>query len=146
MAEKHDRYNQSEKGKLKHREYMRDYMIAWRARRKEDQDYDPNEERRRWREQHQIVRERAMEQLGGKKCWNCGCDEFSILEINHIHGGGRQALKSTQNRKLYRLIANDKIDLSEYNVLCRICNALHYVEDVLGIKGHQVMWRGSLIG
>lgn len=146
MAEKHTRYNQSEKGRSTHREYMRDYMRKWRQRRKEGQQFDPEEDRRKWREQHKRVRESAMEKLGGKICSNCGCDQFSILEINHIFGGGRKALKETQNRQFYRAIVNDKVDLNEYNVLCRVCNALHYVNDVLGVKGHQVLWRGSLIG
>ena len=146
MAEKHDRYRSTEKGKKNHREYMREYMIAWRARRKADQNYDVDVERRKWWEQHQRVRERAMENLGGAKCVNCGCDEFSILEINHIRGGGRKELKASQNRQLYRAIMNDKVDLSDYNVLCRVCNALHYVQDILGVSGHTVLWRGSLIG
>ncbi len=146
MADKHTRYNRSEKGRQKHKEYMRDYMPAWRARRKAVEGYDQEEERRKWREQHQIVRRRAMEKLGGLNCCNCGCDQFPLLEINHLRGGGRQAMKATQNRKLYRLIANDKIDLDEYNVLCRVCNAMHYVQEILGIQGHTVIWRGSLIG
>ncbi len=125
---------------------MREYMIAWRERKKADQNYDIEVERQKWREQHQRVRERAIEKLGGAHCANCGYDEFSILEINHIHGGGRKELKATQNRQLYRAIMNDKVDLSDYNVLCRICNALHYVQDILGVAGHKVLWRGSLIG
>ena len=145
MAEKDNRYNASEKGKQKHREFMRGYMIEWHKRRKESADYDPEEDRRKWREQHKKVREKAMEKLGGKQCVNCGCDEFSILEINHIKGGGRKALKQIQNRQLYRQIVNDKVDLSEYNVLCRVCNALHYVQDILGIKGHKISWRSRIM-
>lgn len=60
-------------------------------------------------------------------------------------GGGRQALKETQNRQLYRAIVNDKVNLNEYNVLCRVCNALRYVGDVLGIRCHRVLWRDSLM-
>lgn len=146
MGEAQKRYQATPKGKQKHREHMREYMIVWRKRRKESADYNHEEERRKWREQHKRVRERAMERLGGIKCSNCGCNDFSILEINHISGGGRQSLKIKQNRQLYRDIMNDKVDLSEYNVLCRICNALHYVEEILGVKGHQVLWRDSIIG
>lgn len=124
---------------------MRDYMTAWRKRRKESGDYNPEEERRKWREQHQRVREMAMEQLGGKYCSNCGCDDFSILEINHLNGGGRKALKSGSNRQLSYDIVKDRVDLSEYNVLCRVCNALHYVKDILGIEGHEVLWRGRIM-
>ena len=146
MGEAQNRYRATPKGKEKHREHMREYMIAWRKIRKESSNYNPEEERRKWREQHRRVREKAMERLSGKWCSNCGCDDFSVLEINHINGGGRKALKTTQNRQLYRDIINDKVDLSEYNVLCRICNALHYVQEILGIKGHQVLWRDSIIG
>ena len=146
MGEAQNRYLATPKGRQKHRENMREYMIAWRKRRKESENYDPDAERRKWREQHKRMREKAMERLGGKKCSNCGCDDFSILEINHINGGGRKALKEKQNRQLYRDIVNDKISLSEYNVLCRICNALHYVKEILGVTRHQVLWRDSIIG
>jgi hypothetical protein len=146
MAEKHSKYRATPKGKQKHREYMREYMLAYRERRKQSIDYNPEEERRKWRQQHKLVRERAIERLGGKQCVNCGCDEFSILEINHINGGGRKALKVKQNRQLYRDIVNDKVDLNEYNVLCRVCNALHYVQEILGVKGHKILWRDSIIG
>jgi hypothetical protein len=115
-------------------------MIAYRARLKQSEDYDPDEERRKWREQHRQVRERAMEQLGGKRCANCGCDEFPLLEINHINGGGRLAAKSRSNRQLYRDIVSGRVALNDYNVLCRICNALHYVQNILGVKGHKVIW------
>lgn len=125
---------------------MREYMLAYRERRKQSVDYNLEDERRKWREQHKLVRERAIERLGGKQCANCGCDEFSILEINHINGGGRKALKIKQNRQLYRDIMNDKVDLNEYNVLCRVCNALHYVQEILGVKGHKILWRDSIIG
>lgn len=145
MAEKDNRYNASEKGKKNRREFMRGYMIEWRKRRRELPDYDPEEERRKWREQHKKVREKAMEKLGGKLCANCRCNDFSILEINHINGGGRKALKRTQNRQLYWQIVNDKVDLNEYNVLCRVCNALHYVQDILGIEGHTVSWRSRIM-
>ncbi|MCA1632679.1 MAG: hypothetical protein LC802_02920 [Acidobacteria bacterium] len=124
---------------------MRDYMLVYRERRKQSSDYDPEEERRKWREQHQRVREKAIDLLGGKWCADCGCDEFTLLEINHIHGGGRAAAKVRQNRQLYRDIVSGRVELSDYNVLCRVCNALHYVRDILGVKGHEVLWRGSLM-
>ena len=106
-------------------ETMREYMIIWRKNRKESADYDVAEERRKWREQHQKVREKAMDCLGGRHCVNCGCDNFSLLEINHINGGGRIASKTRSNRQLYRGISSGRVSLDEYNVLCRVCNALH---------------------
>jgi len=141
MAEKHKRYRATEKGSRTHREYMREYMTAYRQRRRERGDYDIEVERRKWREQHRRVRERALDILGGKRCANCGCDEYSLLEINHIKGGGRAMLKIRQNRQLYRDIVKGRVELSDYNVLCRVCNALHYIKDILGVEGHQVIWK-----
>lgn len=143
MAEKHKRYRASEKGKRTHREYMRGYMAFYRKRLKEQGLLDPEEERCKWRKQHQRVRERAFDVLGGRRCVNCGCDELSLLEINHVKGGGRAELKRVSNRQLYRSIANGKVDNANYNVLCRACNALHYVQDILGVRGHKVIWKGG---
>ncbi|HEV7377467.1 MAG TPA: hypothetical protein VGN95_22310 [Pyrinomonadaceae bacterium] len=140
LAESQKRYRASEKGSQKHREYMREYMLAYRERRKQSSDYNPEEERRKWREQHHQVREKAIERFGGKLCVNCGCDEFNLLEINHINGGGRVAAKVRQSRQLYRDIVSNRVELRDYNVLCRVCNALHYVQDILGVKGHKVTW------
>ena len=121
-------------------------MVAYRQRLKESGRLDEEEERRKWREQHRRLREKAIELLGGKKCANCGCDDFSLLEINHLKGGGHAEQKIKSHRQLCRDIIKARVNLSEYNVLCRVCNALHYVEDILGIKGHKVIWRRRLIG
>ena len=145
MAESQKRYRATEKGSQKYRDHMREYMIVYRERRKQSNDYDPDEERRKWREQHQRLREKAIAQLGGRRCANCGCDEFSLLEINHINGGGQIAAKTKSHRQLCRDIINGKVELCEYNVLCRICNALHYVQDILKVRGHKVTWRGKQI-
>ena len=136
MAENHNRYWATENGKLRHREHMRGYMKIYRERQKLSDKYNPDEERRKWREQHTKVREKAMDLLGGRLCANCGCNEFSILEINHINGGGRKELKLRKgsNRQLYHDIVNDRVNLNEYNVLCRVCNALHYVNEILALS------------
>lgn len=88
----------------------------------------------------QNIRELAMEKLGGARCINCGCTEKSILEINHISGGGRIDFKKKSPNKHYRDIARGVADLKEYNVLCKICNIHHYVETILGIKGFTVIY------
>ena len=121
-------------------------MTAYRERRRQSSDYDIEEERRKWREQHRRVRERAMDALGGQRCVNCGCDEVGLLEINHIKGGGRAMAKVRQNRQLYRDIVKGRVELSDYNVLCRVCNALHYIRDILGVKGHRVTWKRPRAG
>ncbi|MCP9492906.1 MAG: hypothetical protein MSG64_00465 [Pyrinomonadaceae bacterium MAG19_C2-C3] len=146
VAESQKRYKATDKGRRRCREYMREYMIAYRQKLKESGKVDEETERRKWREQHRRLREKAIEILGGKQCAKCGCDEYSLLEINHIKGGGQAEQKLKSPRQLCRDIIKANVDRSEYNVLCRVCNALHYVEDILGVKGHQVIWKHRLIG
>lgn len=86
-----------------------------------------------------------MDMLGGPKCANCGCDEKSILEINHINGGGNKELRDRDKTMLYRDIIKGRRDLSEFNILCRPCNMLHYVANILGIKGHKIIWNNPLV-
>ena len=81
-----------------------------------------------------------MNKIGGQKCVNCGCDIVEILEINHKDGGGRQEIIGKSNKEYLRDIIYDKVDTSKYDVRCRVCNALHYVEELKGIKGHKVIW------
>ena len=140
MAEKHRRYRSTEKGKRKHRDYMKEYMQAYRQRLAAEGKLDRTKGRQYDKEAYKRLRMKAFEQLGGARCCNCGCDIFTILEINHVNGGGRVELKIKQSRQLYRDIARGCVDVTEYNVLCRVCNALHYVESVLGILGHKVYW------
>ena len=87
----------------------------------------------------------AMNKIGGAVCANCGCDEIYILEINHIQGDGyAERKKGIDKNKLVALINAGKADLTKYNVLCKVCNAQHYVKEVLKIKGHTVKWNSHL--
>ena len=87
--DKHTRYRQSEKGELNRKEYQREYMRRYREARKERGDPEPYSKR-----YHQNLRKRVFERLGGAVCSECGCDEISILEINHKSGGGNKLAKS----------------------------------------------------
>lgn len=89
---------------------------------------------------HRDLRKEVMIKLGGIKCAECGCDVYEILEINHINGNGADERKVKSTKKFLRDIYYDKVDISEYNVLCKICNTEHYVRDIIGIKGHIIKW------
>lgn len=138
MTEYSERYNTSEK-LVARREYMKKYMAEKRRNKKtgytktEEKDYRYN------------LRKKVFETLGGAKCTNCGCDIMEILEINHIHGGGRiEYRKYKGNQKqFHRDIISGKLDKSKYNVLCKVCNTLHYIKDLKGIKGHEVIWTSN---
>lgn len=114
-------------GRHKGGAYMRIYRQA-------HPDYKPNREDYKKR-----LRESAIEKLGCLICVNCGCQVKEILEINHIKGNGRQELKKYQNyHSFFRAIINEKVNIRDYNILCRVCNAKHYIEEKIGIKGYEV--------
>ncbi len=102
--------------------------------RKMHPEYNPNKPDYKKR-----LRVKAIEKLGGPVCVNCSCTIKEILEINHIKGNGRQELKKYQNyHSFFRAIINEKVNKRDYNILCRVCNAKDYVENILGIKGYKI--------
>lgn len=78
------------------------------------------------RKQYIARKRRAMEMLGGCRCCNCGCDELSFLEINHINGGGCVEFRARGNRVVDDLVSG-KRTTDGLNVLCRVCNALDHL-------------------
>lgn len=125
-------------GKRISKEIIRNREEARRNRRNKKFDgYLSNEEKRL------MLKLSAMERLGGVFCANCGCDKVEILEINHKDGGGQRQTKERGHRgpqPIYREIIKMTNPTEKYNVLCRICNAHHFVETILGIIGHKIIW------
>lgn len=70
---------------------------------------------------------RAMELVGGAKCVRCGCDYIDFLEFNHINGGGCKEWRKNKKGLVDRLLSGDR-DKSGLEVLCRVCNAVDYLE------------------
>lgn len=79
------------------------------------------------RKAHLNRRRKAFEKLGGAFCRNCGCDEIEFLELNHKNGGGCQEFKKIGNH-IIDMIINGQRNLNDYEVLCRVCNALDYLK------------------
>ena len=88
----------------------------------------------------QRLRVKAIEIIGGPVCCECGCQEYRILEINHLMGGGNREFAKIPRATFYRSIIAGKRNPKEFNILCRVCNANHYVRDILGFKGFVVSW------
>ena len=77
------------------------------------------------------------------KCANCGCDDPRFLEINHIKGGGNQEHKKRGKkvtRNMILLIHLKKRGIEDLNILCKICNALDYLERKYGPTRLRVVW------
>ena len=61
------------------------------------------------------------------QCVYCGCNEIDFLEINHKNGGGRKDCRSKSHYVFYSKIRKGERDISDLEVTCRVCNALHYL-------------------
>ena len=133
----YDRYKDKKRRKEYHRKYMKMYMQKYRDRcRQEGKIY--------WNKAYdRELKVKVMEVLGGPICAECGCSDKRILEINHVNGGGNKECNnsSTDRRKIFRKIVAGKISRKNYNILCRVCNAAHYVRKILGIKGHRIIFK-----
>ena len=89
---------------------------------------------------------RAMEMLGGAVCADCGCDELTFLEINHIGGGGCVEIRQNGNTTVDRLLAGQR-GPEGLNVLCRVCNAVEFLSRKNpDAKGRfKIEWQGDVI-
>ena len=76
------------------------------------------------------LRLQALQRIAGEnklplRC-PCGCDDFSLLEINHKNGGGSKELKSIGTHTYLRMIARGERPVDDLDIKCRVCNAANY--------------------
>lgn len=69
----------------------------------------------------------VLRMLGGK-CANCGCSDPSLLQVNHIHGGGIADHRENGAAAIYTQIRNGTRPLNDYDLRCAICNWLYYLD------------------
>lgn len=102
----------------------------------------PEKVRASRRKLYQSRKKKALELLGGAECIECGCRELSFLEINHINGGGAQEWKKYKC-SLQDAILSGERKTDDLNVLCRVCNAVHFLEGKTpGARGcFRVTWQ-----
>ena len=76
------------------------------------------------REWYHDVRRRAIKELGGPACINCGFDNVDALQIDHVHGGGYLERGKYAMSTIYRRIADGEVNLDDYQILCANCNTI----------------------
>jgi hypothetical protein len=108
---------------------------------------DPQNVRERGKRHRILLRKRMLFRITGSItpcCARCGCDDIRLLEINHKNGGGNRELEAGRTApQFYYAIADGKRDPSDLEVLCRPCNALHYLELKYGHIPMHVVWEGN---
>jgi hypothetical protein len=66
-----------------------------------------------------------------------------LLEINHKNGGGGKEMSNGHNSmSFYRDIIALRRQVSDLEILCRVCNAKHYLESKYGKLPIEVKWNG----
>jgi len=82
-----------------------------------------------------------VSKTGKVECGNCGCDEISFLEINHINGGGCKEFRNT-GWSMNDSVLSGKRATEDLEIRCRLCNALHYLagKNITQSKRFNVKW------
>ena len=97
------------------------------------------------KEQHQELRKKALLLAGNGElmCGRCGCDVFTLLEINHINGIGslQGQIKYRAGLSLWNGIVRGELPLTDFNVLCKVCNIIHYVKLNYGQDNYTIKWK-----
>lgn len=75
---------------------------------------------------YQKLRKQVLDILGGK-CKACGADDWRILQINHLNGGGSKELNQSPYR-MYRAIVNSERNTDDLDCRCANCNILYEYE------------------
>jgi hypothetical protein len=106
---------------LRIREYYWKNPDAWERRKRVSRDLAKNQ-------RHQALT--IVSGLEKPICTNCGCSIIDILEIDHKlgTGGGLRKGDHRLGPSFYVSIVKGRRNTSDLQVLCRVCNILHYVE------------------
>lgn len=67
------------------------------------------------------------------KCSECGCTDMRVLEINHKNLDGNKE-RCGFGHDMYREVVFGRRKTDDLEVLCRVCNAKHYVEKKFGLR------------
>jgi hypothetical protein len=76
-------------------------------------------------------------------CVSCGCNDLRLLEVNHKNGGGgKEYHRLKNNMNFYRDISMLRRKIDDLELLCKVCNAKHYLELKYGKLPIEVKWNG----
>ena len=71
----------------------------------------------------------------------CGCDDIRLLEINHKNGGGNQECRKGEKiTNIYYEIYKGRRGMDDLEILCRVCNAWHYLELKYGGLPYKIIY------
>lgn len=129
-------YSKTEKYKKYQNEYKKNKIEFLKETSPEEYEKLKSKHKKYSKKSRESKRRILFNMLGGCFCSECGCDIFEALELNHKNGGGYFESRKLNLRgsALYNKIISTPSIHKNYNVLCRVCNANHYLRDIKNIK------------
>lgn len=109
--------------------------------------YDREHKRDRAKKNRERIRLTNFNRVSNNNpvCENCGCDDLRLLEINHKNGGGTQERnKGKDSNKFANDIFMGRRGVDDLNLLCKVCNALHYLEMKFGKLPFEVKYDAKI--
>lgn len=106
--------------------------------------YDKKYKKERGKVCRERVRKVVFNIISNNKsvCANCGCDDLRFLEVNHINGGGNKELQKGKNTNVFMWnIYMGRRKTDDLNLLCKVCNSLHYLGLKYGKTRHRVIYQ-----
>lgn len=125
-------------------EESREYNKKHPERSKKYKEYDKENKKKRGKESRERVRTVVFNLLSNNNptCENCGCDDTKLLEVNHKNGGGNKELQRGKNTNKFMWdIYMGRRKTDDLNLLCRVCNSLHYLELKYGKTKHTIVYK-----
>lgn len=105
-----------------HPEHHKETMRKWRAAHSE---HHKEAMKEAMKEYYAKIRRAVINLLGGC-CANCGITDHRVLQINHINGDARKDYEKYNGRqKFYKAIFCGKRPTNDLNLLCANCNILY---------------------
>ena len=101
---------------------------------------NPDEYKKSWKNHNINRRKNTLLKISPNLCCNrCGCDKFELLEINHINGGGLKEV-GRKNQAFVSKILSGERSVNDLEILCKMCNILHYVQMKFGPQPYTLDW------
>lgn len=140
------KYRENNKERLK--KQKQDWLNASEENRQKDQAIKrkwefahPEQYQEIWKNANKRRKQKVLEIVGKEnlKCANCGCDKIEFLEVNHKNCDGIKDYKFGSS-KFYTAILHGDRDIDDLEILCKPCNALHYLESKYGKQPYEITW------
>lgn len=145
--EYHKRYREEHKEELKeyHKRYRENNRKKLRVKGAKHYEKNKKQMLEKAKKRYQKFRLKVLNIVSGNNlfCVRCGCNDIRLLEINHINGRGREETGGKFNTGFYKKIVSGNRKTDDLELLCKVCNAWHYLELKYGKLPYEITYKGG---